>query len=237
VRLGVAAQRTAKQQLVNQLDQLLSDMERAELELGRLGAGGELDAVVEIRPLGAQGRAMRDRLHELLTKWLHFRRYEKVMLHEPLADDEPIAFAIRGAFAYGYLRLEAGVHRMREGQQASNAHVRVLPWREGHGQLELGEHRALKATGQLGGRIRSRLECPPYMVLQNDRTLADNRELAADLCASFTTEHGPDLIVRRYDEEPARIRDSLTGEARGGLPALRPETFHALLAERIRSSE
>ena len=82
------------------------------------------------------------------------------------------------------MRLEAGVHRLREGQQASNAHVRVLPWREGHGQLELGEHRALKATGQ-----------------------------------------------------PARIRDSLTGEARGGLPALRPETFHALLAERIRSSE
>jgi hypothetical protein len=72
------------------------------------------------------------------------------------------------------------------------------------------------------------------LVLQNERTLSENRELAADLVASWSTlEAAPDEIVRRYDEEPPLLRDVRTGTSSGRPDALAPRRFDALLKRRV----
>jgi hypothetical protein len=99
--------------------------------------------------------------------------------------------------------------------------------------------RALKARGQLGGKVRSRLECRGSpasgpLVLQNARSLSENKELAADLVASWSALIAPsEDIVRRYDEDPILVRDARTGFASGKPDALGPARFDALLKKRI----
>ena len=47
------------------------------------------------------------------------------MVREPMSDDEPVMVAIFGPYAYGYLRGEAGHHRLRTERDAFVAKVHV----------------------------------------------------------------------------------------------------------------
>jgi hypothetical protein len=52
--------------------------------------------------------------------------------------------------------------------------------------VQFGAQRALKAVGQLGGKIRSRVELiSNKLVLQNTRTLGENCELALEIGPSW----------------------------------------------------
>jgi hypothetical protein len=204
---------------------------RAELELVTLGRSRIWDALIEIRPTG--DRRARDLLVETYTEWAEARHFDIEWLHEPLADDEPALLAIKGNYAFGLLEHEAGVHRLRADKSLSVATVRVAVWNDERKQPVIETHRALKQLGQYGGKVRSRIECEGGLALQNDRTLAANRELAAELVASFeAVRAASDEIVRRYDREPFLIRDVATGFQSGRPDALRPELFHELLCTR-----
>ena len=134
------------------------------------------------------------------------------MLHEPMTSDEAIAIVLRGYFAYGYLKGEAGHHRVRRQRESSVARVRIAPLSNRAGAVEFGEQRALKAVGQLGGKIRSRVAVPQArLVLQNARTLSENRELAHDVGPSWPDgQTSAAATVRRYDLDPFLVRDYLT---------------------------
>ena len=101
--------------------------------------------------------------------------------------------------------------------------------------VNFGAHKALKGRVDLyGGKVRSRLETQSGLILQNERNLSENRELAMDISPSW--EHAPppsDEVVRRYDLDPWQVKDLLLGESTGKKDALSPNAFHALLLRRI----
>jgi hypothetical protein len=118
------------------------------------------------------------------------------------------------------------------------ASVRVARWTERRETPFVLAQRALKAVGQHGGKVRSRMECRASgtggaFVLQNERTLSENRELAAELVASWSTLAAASAdIARRYDEDPPLVRDVATGVSSGRPDALAPHRFDALLKRR-----
>ena len=163
------------------------------------------------------------------------------VLFEPRADDEPALLGIKGSWAYGMLRGEAGLHRLRLSEHGRMvvARVRAGAWTQERAQPAIVDQKALKAAGQYGGRIRSRLECMGSaasgpLVLQNERTLAENRELAVEIVASWSRAPAPpEDVVRRYERTPPRIRDALTGFVSGRPDALGGRGMETLLRLRI----
>lgn len=88
----------------------------------------------------------------------------------------------------------------------------------------------LKATGQSGGKIRSRLECEGGLVLQSGRTLAENREIAGEVAPSWSkAPPAGEEVVRRYDRAPPLVRDARVEFSSGRPDALSPAPFDALL--------
>ena len=223
------------------VEQALAD---ARIELLVIGWDGSWDALVEVRGVGGSGRAARDLLVELYLGWAKLRRFAADWLREPRDDDEPALFAIRGLYATGWLRLEAGLHRLRvapeggaEKGKLAVAGVRVLPWIDPRRPVTLSMHRALKAAGQYGGKIRSRVECEG-LVLQSHRTIAENRELAADLVEAWSRAPAwSEEVVRRYDRSPPLVRDALTGFSSGRPEGLSPAAFDGLLRRRLAAPE
>jgi hypothetical protein len=173
--------------------------------------------------------------------WAEHRRMVVDLLCEPRTDDEPVLVGIKGPWAFGMLRGEAGLHRLRLSEHGRMvvARVRVAAWTQERAQPGVVDQKALKATGQYGGKVRSRLECTGTvvsgsLVLQNERTLAENRELAADLVASWSrTTAAPEDVVRRYERTPPRIRDALTGFVSGRPDALGGRGLETLLRLRV----
>jgi ATP-dependent Clp protease ATP-binding subunit ClpC len=226
--------RTDLGHLANRLLQLESTLITARRELVTMGPDGHWDALVEIAPVGS-GADARDFLFDLYGRWAKDRRLELVMLREPMAADEPIGLLLQGHFANGYLKGEAGYHRLRRQGESSMARVTMAPLSNRPGRMEFGEQRALKATGQLGGKIRSRVAIPDaHLVLQNARTLSENRELARDIAPSWPRQQAPSPpTVRRYDLDPFLVRDHLMQSDFSRKDILGPEAFHDLLCARI----
>jgi peptide chain release factor 2 len=206
----------------------------ARRELVTMGADGFCDALVDIMPVGPSSEA-RDFLFGLYRDWAKERRIELAMLHEPVNGDEPIALLLRGPYAYGYLVREAGHHRLRNGERASAARITVAPLTDRTAPVEFTEQRPLKAVGRLGGKIKSRVAIAGIrLVLQNERNLSQNRELARDVAPSWPRDAAAEPPrVRRYDLDPFLVRDYLTGADFTRKDILSPKPFHQLLCDRI----
>lgn len=234
---------------VRALEEAASEAER---ELLRMGWEGSWDALVEVRPVGAAGREARDMLVEVYTSWAQWKRHGVDWLREPREDDEPAMFAVKGLYAFGMLRGEAGLHRLRlpppEGAREAQgkvvvAVVRVGAWTGARGLPAIVRQRALKAVGQFGGKIRSRVECelgpvlpgaPSVLVLQSGRTIAESADLAGEVVPSWAmTRPAPEEVVRRYDRSPPLVKDALAGVSSGRPDALSPRSFDALLKARV----
>jgi hypothetical protein len=192
------------------------------------------DVLVEITPIG-RGRPARDLVHETYIAWAEHRKYRVLMVREPMADHEPIMIAVFGPYAYGYLRSEAGHHRLRTERDTFVAKVRVAPLGDASGGVAYSSQKALKQVGQLGGRVRSRLEVAgTEFVVQNAGSLAENREFAEAFAPSWRSGPAqPEAVVRRYDLQPFLVRDFLTGTTTGRTDILHAEPFHQLLCARI----
>ena len=244
--LGRAAGRAALEKLAWQMRDFEEAVTDAHRELSVLGWEGSYDALVEVRPVGGSGREARNRLAAVYEGWAAHRQLVAQRLREPRADDEPLLLALKGLYAFGMLQGEAGLHRFRLGGQGGMsskitvAAVRVAAHKPEKAVLTIAVERALKGVGQLGGKVRSRIECTPLantgapvLVLQNAGTLAENRELAAELATSWAAAPVPkDLVVRRYDVEPPLVRDELLDWSSGRRDALAPAAFDALLKRR-----
>jgi ATP-dependent Clp protease ATP-binding subunit ClpC len=232
--LAAADTRTKVMHLAQRLDEVRAATTEAFRELVHMGREGAWDALVEVAPLG-EGRLARDHLVRMYVAWAEHQGMEVVWLLDPRTDDEPAFFAVRGPYAAGLLRLEAGVHRVRDGEEHAAARVRVGPWTDRVKPVVFADHQAIKgAIGAFGGRIKSRLTTEDGLVLQNGRTLAQNRDLAVDVAGAWSEAPGPsDDVVRRYDLVAPLVRDVLTGEATGRPDATSPEKLHALLCRRV----
>jgi MoxR-like ATPase len=228
------ATRSSLERLAANLLRLELAMANAMRELVSMGPDGYWDALMEIAPIGGRQDA-RDFVFDLYRQWAKERRLEIVMLHEPMASSDVIAVAFKGHFAHGYLKGETGHHRLRRERQSSAARVMVAPWSDAASPVALGEQRPLKAVGQLAGKIRSRIAVVgTNLVLQNSRTLAENRELALDVGPSWPRTRMPTIpTVRRYDLAPFLVRDYLTKSDFRRSDILGPKMFDELLCARV----
>jgi ATP-dependent Clp protease ATP-binding subunit ClpC len=225
--------------VARRLDRLQERTAIARRELVFMGAEGQWDSLVEVAPLGERGNVARDFLLDTYLGWAKYRHLQTDWLREPLTDNEPALIALRGHCAQGYLVGERGLHRLREDKQTALARVTVAPWNDVTGAPRFVAHRALKLIGQQGGKIRSRVECEAGLVLQNARTLAENRELAAEIAPSWLQgARSFEEVVRRVSIAPAfKLRDTLTGIATGRTDVLAPGGFHRLLCQRIDAAQ
>jgi ATP-dependent Clp protease ATP-binding subunit ClpC len=233
--LSKSTPRTVLAPLIQQLTQLEEAVKLAELELVHLGRKHRADALVELRPVGESGREARDVLVKVYREWALARGFSFEVLREPFEADEAALLSVTGEFASGLLCGETGLHRVVLPKLNSVARVRACAWTERRAPLGFREERALKRIGAFGGKVRSSLVCDGGLVLQNGRTLAENRELAIELVGSWQQmPHQADDIVRRYEPETPLVRDVLTDTASGHPEALGPERFHQLLCERAK---
>lgn len=220
--------------LERSIDQITQEIEVAERELARMGGEGAADALVAITPIGDAAQ-LRDLLFETYRDWAEEIGYHTQLLADPLAASDAIFLAIKGAYAYGYLEREQGVHRLREAEAHEAARVSIARWTHVAANVEFGHQRALKQPGRFGEKIRSRVEVigGSHFALQNTLTIAENRELARVIAASWQTSSSSDTVVRRYDLEPFLLKDHLTGLTSGRRSILKPTEFHELLCKRV----
>jgi len=159
------------------------------------------------------------------------------MLREPMSADEPVQFGISGDYCYEYLRRESGIHRFRPRDAAAGTvRVRVAAVVAERCEPVFVNRVALKKRGHYGGRVRSRsvVSEPCRLILQNDASLEDSRDLAAWYAASWARRPADvDENVRRYDDEPLLVKDLLTGQSFNRGDWLKPAGFHKLLCERV----
>ncbi len=199
-----------------------------------MGSEGRWDALVEIRPIPRRGDLARDLLVRIYKDWARGRRAALTWLCEPRNRDEPAILALKGHFITGFLAAETGLHRVSDGDDSGAARVRVIPWTDTGTRPEFEAHRSLRGSGVYGGRLRSRLVCRCGLVLQNDHTLAENRELASELVGAWTAGgRDSDEVVRRYDLKTPMFRDHRTGFSSGRRDTLSAARFHELLCLRI----
>ena len=231
--LSDASTRRDNEYLANDILKLEKHIQTAQRELVQMGSDDDCAALVEITPIGPHG-PMRNLLIDTYTNWGQWRGLEVRMLREPLSSDEPVLLSLSGHFAFGYLKLESGHHRMRTEDKNSAARVAVIPWTDQTGYEGKINGQALKKRGQFGGKVRSRVELAgTSLVLQNSYNLAENREQITDLAPSWiAAPHNESAIVRRYDLKPFLIRDYLTDTNTGRTDALKPKAFHELLCAR-----
>jgi ATP-dependent Clp protease ATP-binding subunit ClpC len=231
--LAQSEKREEWSRLADRVRRHASAVEQARVELLLLGSAGLRDALVEIRPIG-RARPARDLLYQTYGAWASERKYRVVMVREPMSDDEPVAFALVGPYAFGYLGGEAGHHRVRRADDAQVARVSVAAVDGIAAGATPTLQKALKQQGQYGGKVRSRIEVADSgFVAQNERTLVENRELVEEFAGAWSKVSSSDKVVRRYDLEPFLVRDFLTETSTGRVDALRPNSFHELLCKRI----
>jgi ATP-dependent Clp protease ATP-binding subunit ClpC len=206
----------------------------AERELVHMGTDGKSDILIAIVPIGSAAN-LRDLLFETYRSWAKECGYRLQLLADPLDDVEPIFASVEGPYAFGYLQHEHGVHRLRDGEDHRAVRVMVAPWTHASSEVAFGKQRALKQVGKFGAKIRAHVEVTSEsgFVLQNDRTIAENRELAREIAGSWQKPRSSDIVVRRYDLEPFLLKDHLTGISSGKRSSLRPAEFHELLCKRV----
>ncbi len=233
--LSRAPRREEWSRLAERIQRHCGSVSQARLELLILGDAGLADALLEVRPIG-RGRVARDLLYKTYAAWAQDRKSGVRLIREPMFDEEPVMIALAGPYAYGYLRAEAGHHRLRAEADTFVAKVSVAAIDDAAvAVVPFAAQKALKQIGQYGGRVRSRVEVAgSEFVVQNAGSLAENRELAEALAPSWPSAASqPDRIVRRYDLEPFLVRDFLTDMTTGRRDILQPAPFHELLCKRI----
>ena len=100
-----------------ELAAVAAEIEKAELAAMLSGEHDDANAIVEIHP-GAGGTESQDWAEMLLRMYLRWaeRRGFKTQVLDYLPGDEAglksVTFLVSGEYAYGYLKAEAGVHRL-----------------------------------------------------------------------------------------------------------------------------
>ncbi len=232
-----APSRTQLARTDNATPAMQSELDRCDLELITFSEHHDRAAILLLQPI-SDNCLGRDELYELYYRWSRDTGRDWTLLHEPQTDTDPAMISIGGNFTYGYLVTEAGLHRHRSASINSATRVTTAPEiaaDENATRPSLGRQQALKQYGRYGGKIRSIVEIEhAELVLKNDLSIVENRELAASLVASWQYAKTTADIVRRYDAVPFFVKDYASNISSGRRDILRHSAFTELLASRAR---
>ena len=186
-----------------EVDGMEKTLEKLEFQLMLSGEHDDKNAVVSINPGagGIESCDWADMLLRMYTRWAERRGFATEMLEYQANDEGGIkraVFAVRGAYAYGYLRSEIGVHRLvrispfdaQKRRHTSFTSVDVVPEFDDDNTIEIDEkdlrvetYRAGGAGGQHVNKTESavRLTHVPTGVVaacQNERSQHRNKTMA-----------------------------------------------------------
>jgi peptide chain release factor 2 len=189
------------------------------------GPDDERNAIITIHP-GAGGTESQDwaqMLFRMYMRWIERQGFESQIIDLQAGEEAGLKDAtieVRGKYAYGYLKAEAGVHRLvrispfdaNKRRHTSFASVFVLPEIDDNVTIKIEEkdlridtYRASGAGGQHVNKTSSavRLTHVPTGIVvqcQNERSQLRNRDLAMKLLMAK-------LYQRQLDEEKAKLSD------------------------------